>query len=89
MGEVKRSILTDEKFFNVLVVGGGGAAWRGAIAEAEKGAKTAMVIKGSFGKCGSTAVAMAEIIQYAAAVGSEDQPDNHFQHTVRAGLGGL
>lgn len=87
MGKVKRSILTDEKFFDVLVVGGGGAACRAAIAAAEKGAKTAMVVKGSFGKCGSTAVAMAEIIQYAAAVGSEDHPDNHFQDTIRAGMG--
>lgn len=72
MGKVKRSILTDEKFFDVLVVGGGGTTCRAAVAAAEKGAKTAMVVKGSFGKCGSTAVAMAEIIQYAAAVGSED-----------------
>ncbi|MDH4265588.1 MAG: FAD-binding protein [Deltaproteobacteria bacterium] len=84
---MKTPIQEAEKSFDVLVVGGGGAACRAAIAAAEKGAKTAMVVKGSFGKSGSTAVAMAEIIQYAAAVGSEDHPDYHFQDTVRAGMG--
>lgn len=76
-----------EKAYDVLVVGGGGAACRAAIAAVENGATTALIIKGSLGKCGSTAVAKAEIIQYAAAVGSEDHTDHHFQDTVKAGMG--
>lgn len=73
--------------YEVLVVGGGGAAGRAAIAAAERGAKTAMIVKGPLGKCGSTAVAFAEIIQYAAADGENDHPDNHFRDTVSAGQG--
>jgi succinate dehydrogenase/fumarate reductase flavoprotein subunit len=45
---------------DVLVVGGGGAAFRAAIAAREKGAKALLVSKGPLARCGATPMAGAD-----------------------------
>ena len=42
--------------FDVLVIGGGLAAIRAAVAASAAGAKTAMVLKGTLGASGSSAI---------------------------------
>ena len=70
---------------DVLVVGGGGAAARSAIAADSMGVKTHMVVKGVFGYGGCTPIAMGG---YAAAFGNADSRDNwevHFRDTCIGG----
>jgi len=70
---------------DVLVVGGGGAATRAAIAADSLGAKTTMLVKGLFGHSGCTPVALGG---YAAAFGNADIRDNwqvHFKDTCIGG----
>jgi succinate dehydrogenase/fumarate reductase flavoprotein subunit len=52
---VDKSIQTD-----VLIVGGGGAGFRAAIGAREAGAKTLMLSKGPFARCGATPMAGAD-----------------------------
>ena len=70
---------------DVLIVGGGGAAARNAIAADSMGVKTHMLVKGVFGYGGCTPIAMGG---YAAAFGNADSRDNwevHFRDTCIGG----
>lgn len=70
---------------DVLVIGGGGAAMRAAIAADALGTRTYMAVKGLFGHSGCTPVALAG---YAAAFGNADPRDNwgvHFQDSCIGG----
>jgi len=70
---------------DVLVIGGGGAGAMAALKASHARARVLMVLKGKFGKCGSTPMAMGA----ASAVGSWHHPDDskevHFQDTVKGG----
>ena len=70
---------------DVLVIGGGGAGAMAALKASNARAKVIMVVKGKFGKCGSTPMAMGA----ASAVGSwhhpEDNKEVHFRDTVKGG----
>lgn len=71
---------------DVLVVGGGLAAIRAAMAAQRAGAKTAIVLKGVLGKSGSSAIAGGGL---AAVLGvsdvRDDSPERHFMDTLTAG----
>jgi len=70
---------------DVLIVGGGGAASRAAIAADNSGARVHMVVKGLFGHSGCTPVALGG---YAAAFGNADPRDNWEVHLMDTCIGG-
>lgn len=75
---------------DVLVIGGGGAALRAAIAAHEAGARVRVVVKSALRGGGSTASGQSEIMGFAAALGQADPrdgPEWHFRDTVTAGDG--
>lgn len=75
---------------DVLVIGGGGAAARAALEACGRGARVAMVMKGLFGRCGTTAYRVAEIAGYNAADGlvdPEDSPVEHLKDILAAAAG--
>jgi len=70
---------------DVLVIGGGGAASRCAIAADNEGAAVHMIVKGLYGHSGCTPVALGG---YAAAFGNADPRDTwevHFEDTCIGG----
>ncbi len=74
----------------VLIVGGGGAACRAAIAAAEYGVDVTMALKGKLGYSGTTAAHVADSAGYNAADGQvdpEDSPDHHYADIIKAGQG--
>ena len=74
---------------DVLVVGGGGAACRAAVAAHDAGAKTILVLKGQLGSSGAT-VAPGRGVAWQAAdacSSSEDSPEVHLRNILDAGLG--
>jgi len=76
-----REINTD-----VLIIGGGGAGAMAAIKAMAEGVRVLVVTKGPF-PSGNTSIALAG---YGAALGHADERDNpqvHFEDTVRAGRG--
>ena len=83
-----RTVVSD-----VLVVGGGAAGSRAAVAAAEAGARTALVLKGDLGRSGSTCLPARgpHGSAYQAADGcsaaDDDSPDQHYRDIVDAGLG--
>ncbi|MDI6870810.1 MAG: FAD-binding protein [Bacillota bacterium] len=80
-----REITTD-----VLVIGGGGAASRAAIAAYEAGAQVLMVMKGNFGKSGTTCWPVAELAGFNVPNGTNDptdSPEVFFNDIMEAGLG--
>lgn len=64
----------------VLVIGGGGMAGRAAIEAIRQGARVAMVMKGKFGKSGTSAARVAEAAGYNVADGLVDPADNPEEH---------
>lgn len=64
----------------VLVIGGGGMAGRAAIEVIRQGARVAMVMKGEFGKSGTSAARVAEAAGYNVADGLVDPADNPEEH---------
>lgn len=72
----------DQKRYScdVLIVGGGGAAGRAALAAHGRGADVRLVTKGRFGHSGSSAYKVAEIAGYNAADGQVDPDDNPGEH---------
>ncbi len=82
--DIDRTICTD-----VLVVGGGGAACRAAVAAHDAGAQSILVVKGQLGSSGATvAPGRGAAWQAADACSSgEDSPDVHFRNILDAGLG--
>jgi fumarate reductase (CoM/CoB) subunit A len=69
---------------DILVVGGGGAGIRAAIAAAEHGKKVILLSKGPLARTGITPVAGEGI---EGAINEGDSPAAHFQDTVKAGRG--
>ena len=74
---------------DVLVIGGGGAACRTAIASHDAGARTTVVLKGKFGTSGATVAPGRGVAWQAADMcsGGDDSPRAHFANIVDAGLG--
>lgn len=75
---------------DVLVIGGGGAAARAALEAHLNGVQVAMIVKGRFGKSGSTAFKVAEIAGYNVAdaiVDEDDSPLEHYRDIRNAALG--
>jgi fumarate reductase (CoM/CoB) subunit A len=73
---------------DVLVVGGGTAALRAALAAAETGASVRIVSKRRLLEGGAGAVGRSEIMGVAASLGdsdSVDSPEIHYRDTVAAG----
>lgn len=70
---------------DVLVIGGGGAASRAAIAADNEGAMVHMVVKGLYGHSGCTPVALGG---FAAAFGHSDPRDNWKVHLTDTCIGG-
>ncbi len=82
------SIKTD-----VLVVGGGGAAFRAAIAAREKGAKALLVSKGPLARCGATPMAGADFTLDGRSLNQmgfpgelKDSPEIFFSDIVHQGF---
>lgn len=71
---------------DVLVIGGGFAAIRAALASAKAGARAAVMLKGVLGKSGSSAIAGGGL---AAVMGVSDVPEDsiekHYLDTLAAG----
>ena len=79
-------------FSDVLVIGGGVAATRSALAAVTSGAKTIMVLKKSLGSSGSTNWPRKGIYGSAwqaadGCGGRDDSPDVHFKDIMNAALG--
>jgi fumarate reductase (CoM/CoB) subunit A len=75
---------------DVLVIGGGGAAVRAAVAAYDTGARTTVALKGQRGRSGATVSPDSAGVAWQAADGcssEEDGPEVHFQNIVNAGLG--
>ncbi len=81
---VNRTIATD-----LLVIGGGIAGLRAAVAGTRCGARTVLVIKGTLGKSGSSDAAAIGISWQAAdgCGGPEDSLDVHYQDIMHAAQG--
>lgn len=83
-----RTVVSD-----VLVVGGGAAGSRAAVAAAEVGARTVLVLKGDLGRSGSTCFPAhgPHGSAYQAADGCSaadgDSPGEHYRDIMEAGLG--
>ena len=81
-----RTVMTD-----VLVVGGGAAGSRAAVAAAGAGANVVLALKGELGRSGSTCFPTPRGSAYQAADGCSaedgDSPDVHYQDIIKAGLG--
>jgi fumarate reductase (CoM/CoB) subunit A len=74
---------------DVLVVGGGGAACRAAIAAHDAGAKAILALKGPLGASGAT-VAPGRAVAWQASddcAGPDDSPEGHLHDILEAGLG--
>jgi fumarate reductase (CoM/CoB) subunit A len=69
---------------DILVIGGGGAGIRAAIAAAELGKKVILLSKGPLSRTGITPVAGEGV---EGAVNEGDSPDLHYRDTLMAGRG--
>ncbi|MGA2958885.1 MAG: FAD-binding protein, partial [Thermodesulfobacteriota bacterium] len=69
---------------DILVIGGGGAGIRAAIAAAELGKKVILLSKGPLSRSGITPVAGEGV---EGAVNPGDSPALHYQDTIKAGRG--
>ncbi len=74
----------DEREYDVIVIGAGGAGLRAAIEATAQGAKTALVCKSLFGKA-HTVMAEGGIAAALRNVWKEDGWDVHFRDTMRGG----
>jgi len=86
MSEWNTAVLEDD----VLVIGGGTAAMRAALAAAQSGAKVRVVSKSKFMEGGSSATGVSELLAIGAALGytnKNDHPRHHFEDTLKAGSG--
>ena len=74
----------------VLVIGGGGAAVRAAVAAFDSGAETIVVLKGQLGCSGATVSPDSPGVAWQLADNcstAEDSPEAHFRNIVDVGLG--
>lgn len=79
-----------ELWFDVVVIGGGGAALRAALSACESGAATALVSKGEAGRSGATYYSVAEIGAFNVPDGAmdpTDSPEAFYQDMEDAALG--
>lgn len=74
---------------DVLVIGGGGAGCRAAVAAHDVGARVVVVVKGELGRSGATVAPGSGVAWQAAdgCSGPDDSPDVHFRNIIEAGLG--
>ena len=75
---------------DVLVVGGGAAALRAAIASADHGARVMVVLKGKIGKSGATVSPDSPGVAWQVAdgcSGENDSPEVHYRNILDVGLG--
>lgn len=82
--------MSEKLCFDVLVVGGGGAALRAALSAWQNGAKTALLCKKKVGKSGATYNSVAEVGAFNVPDGSmdsTDSPEAFYQDMVDASLG--
>jgi fumarate reductase (CoM/CoB) subunit A len=84
MPRIARYLQTD-----VLVIGGGGAACRAAIAAHDAGARTLLALKGELGASGATTAPGRGVAWQVAddCSSPEDDPDVHLANILDAGLG--
>lgn len=73
--------MSSELRFDVLVLGGGGAALRAALSACEQGAKTAILSKGEAGKSGATYYSVAEVGAFNVPDGALDPEDSRRNST--------
>ena len=81
--------MVDQIQTDVLVIGGGGAACRAALAAHDRHAETVLICKGSFGKSGATAYPVSETAGFNIPDGAadpDDNPDEHLSDILVAGL---
>jgi succinate dehydrogenase/fumarate reductase flavoprotein subunit len=74
----------DVRETDILVLGGGGAGMRSAIAAAEMGKKVVLLSKGPLSRTGITPVAGEGV---EGAVNPGDSPELHYRDTIKAGRG--
>lgn len=82
--------MSSELRFDVLVLGGGGAALRAALSACEQGAKTAILSKGEAGKSGATYYSVAEVGAFNVPDGAldpEDSPEEFYRDMEMVALG--
>ncbi len=79
---IDRTIKTD-----VLIVGGGGGGMRAAIAAHDAGARVLVLSKGIVGKSGLTQTAVTGFQAAFGYADPRDNPDVHFQDSMRGGYG--
>jgi len=75
---------------DVLVIGGGGAGCRAAIAACSNNSRVSLVLKGKLGSSGSTASGVTEIAGFNALYNVNDSSDNEdqwLQDILKAGSG--
>ena len=78
------SVTYDQRDYDVVVIGAGGAGIRAAIEAKAQGARTALVCKSLFGKA-HTVMAEGGIAAALRNVWKEDGWDVHFRDTMRGG----
>lgn len=79
-----------ELWFDVVVIGGGGAALRAALSACGSGASTALVSKGEAGRSGATYYSVAEIGAFNVPDGAmdpTDSPEAFYEDMEDAALG--
>jgi len=79
-----------ELWFDVVVIGGGGAALRAALSAYQSGANTALLSKGEAGKSGATYYSVAEVGAFNVPDGAmdpTDSPEAFYQDMKSAALG--
>ncbi len=67
---------------DVLVIGGGGAGLRAAVAAAEVGASVIVADKGPIGRTGTTFTAASDWMAFGAALGHADPADSPREHWI-------
>ncbi len=75
---------------DVLVIGGGGAGCRAAVAAHDSGSSVAVLLKRELGKSGATAFKGNEIAGYGVPDGAgdpDDNPETFYEDIINAGLG--
>jgi fumarate reductase (CoM/CoB) subunit A len=70
---------------DVLILGGGLAALRAAIAAISAGAQVAVMTKGTAGRAGSSAITSAGFSVAIGQADPTDSPESHFADTIRGG----
>lgn len=83
-------MIKQELWFDVVVIGGGGAALRAALSACESGSSAALVSKGEAGRSGATYYSVAEVGAFNVPDGAmdpTDSPEAFYQDMEDAALG--